>query len=162
MKLTSTPNQELQFCRPTVSFVLLITLLLLWLASGCSVQDQVANHEDRLIGTWIIDKASFDEDGALFNRNVTDDFEGDELVFYEDGTVEYFAADGRIFSGPWFIDALRDLDDDLEFTLDADFFLPSGVLAFRWSGTIQKLTENNFNLNVPEVDGTLRLRWDKI
>ncbi|NJC26430.1 hypothetical protein [Neolewinella antarctica] len=132
------------------------------LTTGCSIQDQVANREDRLIGTWVIDRAVFDEDGALFNTNVTDEYAGDEVVFYPDGTVEYFSGDGRFFSGPWFLDALRDLDDDVEFTLDADFFLDSGVLAFRWSGTIQKLTNNNFNLNVPEVDGTLRLRWDKV
>ena len=142
-----------------LSFLSLLSLL--WL-SGCSIQDRVANREDRLIGTWVIDRASFDEDGGLFNDNITDDFRGDEITFYPDGTVEYLSGDGRFFSGPWFLDALRDLDDDVEFVLDADFFLDSGVLAFRWSGTIQRLTNNNFNINIPEVDGTLRLRWDKI
>ncbi len=137
-------------------------LLLLFLATGCSVQDQLLNREERLIGTWLIDRAVFDEDGNLFNSNITDEYQGDELSFYPDGTVEYLTGDGRFFSGPWFIDAQRDLDDDVEFTLDADFFLSSGVLAFRWTGTIQRLTENRLVVNVPEVDGTLRLRWDKL
>ena len=132
------------------------------LLASCSIEDQVARREDRLIGTWVIDRAVFDEDGSLFNENITDDFRGDEMTFYPDGTVEYFTGDGRFFSGPWFIDAARDLDDDLEFWVDIDFFLDSGVLAFRWSGTIARLNDNNFNLNVAEVDGVLRLRWDKI
>ena len=136
--------------------------LLLVLLSNCSLQDRISTFEERLEGTWVIDRAVFDEDGDLFNNNLTDDFRGDELTFFRDGTVEYFDADGRILSGPWFIDSFRDLDDDTEFVLDADFFTDSGVLAFRWSGTIQRLTNNNFNLNVAEVDGTLRLKWDKI
>ena len=143
------------------------TVYLFLLMSGavlpsCTVQDQLLNREDRLEGTWVIDRAVFDEDGALFNDNVIDDFRGDEVTFFNDGTVEYFSGDGRFFSGPWFIDAQRDLSDDVEYTLDADFFLDSGVLAFRWSGTIQRLTNSDFNINIPEVDGTLRLRWDKV
>ena len=136
--------------------------LLLFVVSGCSIEDRIERREDRLLGTWVIDRASFDEDGALFNENLTDEFEGDRVTFFPDNTLEYVTRDGRVFRGPWFIDALRDLDDDIEFTIDADFFDPGGFLAFRWVGTIQRLTENNFNLNVAEVDGTLRLRWDKL
>lgn len=130
--------------------------------SGCSIQDRVERREDRLLGTWVIDRAVFDEDGALFNDNITAEFEGDRLTFFPDNTVEYTTGNGQRFSGPWFIDALRDLDDDIEFTLDADFFDVRGTLAFRWTGTISRLTENNFNINVAEVDGTLRMRWDKL
>lgn len=124
-------------------------------ATGCSL-------EDRLLGTWVLDRATFDEDGALFNSNVTDEFAGDRITFLRNGQVEYLTGDGRFFVGTWFIDALRDLDDDTEFTLDADFFDNRGFLAFRWVGTINRLTRNNFNINVAEVDGVLRLRWDKL
>jgi hypothetical protein len=134
----------------------------LLLSTGCSIQDQVERREDRLLGTWIIEKASFNEDGALFNSNVTDEFAGDRVTFLPNGRLEYLTGDGRFFVGTWFIDALRDLDDDLEFTIDADFFDGGGFLAFRWIGTIDRLTENNFNINVSEVDGTLRLKWDKL
>ncbi|MEM1357911.1 MAG: hypothetical protein AAGF89_06925 [Bacteroidota bacterium] len=136
--------------------------LLLFLNFGCSIQDRVERREERLIGTWVIDRAVFDEDGALFNNNITSDFRGDRLTFFPDGTVEYLDDNGELFVGPWFIDALRDLDNDVEFTLDADFFDRFGFLAFRWTGTIQRLNQNNFNLNVAEVDGTLRMRWDKL
>ena len=132
------------------------------LSTGCSIGDRIERREDRLQGTWVIDKATFDEDGALFNNNITDEFRNDRITFLPDGTVEYAAGNGEFFVGTWFIDALRDLDDDLEFTLDADFFDNRGFLAFRWVGTISRLTENNFNINISEVDGTLRLRWDKL
>lgn len=135
---------------------------LLFLTSGCSIEDRIERREDRLLGTWIIDRASFDEDGALFNNNITDEFEGDRVTFLPNNTLEYVTGNGTVFRGTWFIDALRDLDDDVEFTVDADFFDFNGFLAFRWVGTIQRLTNNNFNLNVAEVDGTLRLRWDKL
>lgn len=134
----------------------------LFFASGCSIEDRIQRREDRLIGTWVIDRAVFDEDGALFNDNITDEFRGDRVTFFPDNTVEYVTGNGQVFVGTWFIDALRDLDDDLEFTIDADFFDGGGFIAFRWIGTISRLTENNFNLSVSEIDGTLRLRWDKL
>lgn len=130
--------------------------------TGCSLEDRIDRREDRLLGTWVLDRATFDEDGALFNSNVTDEFAGDRITFLRNGQVEYLTGDGRFFVGTWFIDALRDLDDDTEFTLDADFFDNRGFLAFRWVGTINRLTRNNFNINVAEVDGVLRLRWDKL
>jgi hypothetical protein len=145
-----------------MKYLFIIVLSITFLASGCSIEDRIERREDRLLGTWVIDRASFDEDGALFNNNITDDFRGDQITFFRNGQLEYLAGDGRFFSGTWFIDALRDLDDDLEFTIDADFFEPNGRPAFRWLGTINRLTNNNFNLNVAEVDGTLRLRWDKV
>lgn len=134
----------------------------LFFASGCSIEDRIQRREDRLLGTWVIDRAVFDEDGALFNSNITDEFAGDRVTFFPDNSVEYVTGNGQVFVGTWFIDALRDLDDDLEFTIDADFFDAGGFLAFRWVGTISRLTENNFNLSVSEIDGTLRLRWDKL
>lgn len=142
--------------------LLFFALGFLFLASGCSIEDRIERREDRLLGTWVIDRASFDEDGALFNNNITDEFEGDRITFLPNNTLEYVTGNGTVFRGTWFIDALRDLDDDVEFTIDADFFDFNGFLAFRWIGTIQRLNNNNFNLNVSEVDGTLRLRWDKL
>ncbi|MEL7162567.1 MAG: hypothetical protein AAFN92_17550 [Bacteroidota bacterium] len=133
----------------------------LFTTTACSIEDRIERREDRLVGTWVIDRAVFDEDGALFNSNITDDFRGDRLTFLPNGRVEYLDDNGELFIGTWFIDAFRDLSDDTEFTLDADFFDRFGFLAFRWSGTIQRLNENNFNLNVAEVDGTLKMRWDK-
>jgi hypothetical protein len=145
-----------------MKFLYVIILSTIFLASGCGIDSKLDRREDRLLGTWEIEKATFDEDGALFNNNVTNNFRGDRITFFRNGQLEYLTGDGRFFVGTWFIDALRDLDDDLEFTLDADFFDPGGFLAFRWLGTIDRLTNNNFNINISEVDGTLRLKWDKL
>lgn len=142
--------------------LLACTALLCLLISGCSVESQLERREDRLLGTWVIERATFNEDGALFNDNITDQFRGDRITFLPNGQLEYVTGDGRFFGGVWFLDALRDLDDDLEFTLDADFFDAAGFLAFRWVGTVDRLTDNNFNINVAEVDGILRLKWDKL
>ncbi|TXF91404.1 hypothetical protein FUA23_01530 [Neolewinella aurantiaca] len=145
-----------------MKYLYTIILCTLFIASGCSIEDRLDRREDRLLGTWIIEKATFDEDGALFNDNITDDFRGDRITFFRNGQVEYLTGDGRFFAGTWFLDALRDLDDDLEFTMDADFYDASGRLAFRWLGTIDRLTNNNFNISIAEVDGRLRLKWDKL
>ena len=129
---------------------------------ACTEEDRLERREDRLVGTWEIQRAVFDEDGALFNRNLTDDYAGNRLTFFRDGTLLYEEAGGRLYDGVWYLDALRDLDEDLEFTLDADFFGLRGELAFRWLGTVDRLTRNDFNVDVAEVDGTLRLRWDRV
>lgn len=144
-----------------MKFLYPLFAICLLLATGCSIEDRIERREDRLLGTWVIQKATFDEDGALFNDNVTRDFAGDRVTFLRGGRVEYVTGDGRFFDGTWFIDALRDLDDDLEFTIDADFF-DGPRLAFRWIGTISRLTQNDFNISVSEVDGTLRMKWDKL
>ncbi len=145
-----------------MKFLYVIILSTIFLASGCGIDSKLDRREDRLLGTWEIEKATFDEDGALFNNNVTNDFRGDRITFFRNGQLEYLTGDGRFFVGTWFIDALRDLDDDLEFTLDADFFDPGGFLAFRWLGTIDRLTNNNYNNDVADVDGTVRVKWDKL
>jgi len=144
-----------------MKYLLAFTISTVFLLTGCSIEDRIERREDRLLGTWEIQRAVFDEDGALFNDNITEDFAGDRVTFLRGGRLEYVTGNGQFFEGTWFIDALRDLDDDLEFTIDADFF-DGRRLAFRWVGTISRLTRNDFNLNVSEVDGTLRMKWDKL
>lgn len=129
--------------------------------TGCTIEDRIERREDRILGTWVIDNAFFRRDGALFRNNVRDDFRGDRITFLPDGTLEYTTGNGQFFTGPWFIDAFRG-DEDLEFTLDADFFDGAGNLAFRWVGVIDRLGTRNFNIDINERDGTLRIRWDKL
>lgn len=139
-----------------------ILALSLLFISGCSIEDRIERREDRLTGTWIVEKAFFNRDGALFRDNITNEFRGDRVTFFPDYSLEYVAGNGEVFQGVWFIDAFRDREDDLEFTIDADFFDFRGDLAFRWVGEITLLTENNFNVNIAERNGILRIRWDKL
>nr|WP_256534202.1 lipocalin family protein [Lewinella sp. JB7] len=114
------------------------------------------------MGSWQLERATYRGDDALFTRNVTDDFRGDRITFDPDYTAYYETGTGRRFTGYWRISALRDRDDDLEFTIDADFFDPFGNPDFRWLGTIDRLTENNFNIRIYERGGLLRLKWDRL
>jgi hypothetical protein len=147
---------------PSIFF--LLALLLLTTAS-CSLEERIERREDRLIGTWIIDRARFDEPGDLFRDNLDDELKGDVLTFFADGTVFYEARDGFFFDGFWRITAVREQTDgerDVEFFIDAEFFRPSGTFAFAWLGVITRLTRNNFNLTVQEPGGSLILRLDRL
>ena len=135
--------------------------LILLLASACSIEDKIERREDRLIGSWQIERATFKEDDNLFRDNVTSEFRGDRITFYADYSLVYVTGDGQFYDGAWRVSALRELDDDLEFTLDADFYDGRNRLSRQWLGLIDKLTDQNFNINLSERNGTLRLRWDR-
>ena len=140
-----------------------ILLLGLFLITSCSTEELIERKEDRIIGSWEIDRARFDEDGFSFSDNVISEYRGDELTFFADGSLEYIEDNGEIYTGTWYIDAIRGggEDDNTLFTLDADFYDIDGFLVFRWLGDIDKLTFQNFNLSISDRDGELRLRWDK-
>lgn len=147
---------------PKIIFPFLLALLFL---PGCSLEERVERREDRLVGTWVIDRARFDEPGDLFRDNLDDEFRGDVLTFFADGSVFYEDRDGFDFDGLWRITAVREQVDgerDVEFFLDAEFFRASGNFAFAWIGVITKLTNNNFNLTVQEPGGSLILRLDRL
>lgn len=136
-------------------------LFLLLACSACSIEDRIERREDRLLGTWEIDRASYRDADDLFADNVTGEFSGDYLIFYPDYSVIYETGDGRIYDGYWVINAITDLDDETEFTFDADFFDARGRLAFQWLGTIDKLNRNRFRVSIYDRGGLLRLRWSK-
>jgi hypothetical protein len=144
-----------------VKYVCFLLLLFLLFAS-CSIEQRIERREDRLVGTWQIDKASFKEDDELFADNITDEFRGDRITFFPDFSLRYDAGTGELFDGVWRISALREFDDnDLEFAIDADFFDPGGRIAFQWIGIVDRLTDNNFNVDLSERNGRLRIKWDK-
>lgn len=136
----------------------------LFLITSCTTEDLIERREDRLIGSWEIDRARFDEDNEFFSDNIINEYRGDELTFFEDGTLEYLEDNGELFIGTWYIDAIRNSsnDDGTLFTLDADFYDIDGNLVFRWLGDIDRLTYRNFNISISDRDGELRLRWDKL
>lgn len=60
----------------------ILLLFVLWI--GCSIEDRIENREDLLIGSWLIDRASFKGDNDLFSDNLLSDFRGDIVTFYAD------------------------------------------------------------------------------
>lgn len=133
--------------------------------SACSVEQQLERREDRILGTWVIDRARFDENGDLFNDNVDDLYKGDLIDFYADGTTNYESINNDLFVGLWRITPWREEvngEGDVEFILDAEFYFPNGDLAFAWVGEINRLGNNDFNLSISEPTGVLRLRLDRV
>ncbi|MBT8221270.1 MAG: hypothetical protein KJP00_15690 [Bacteroidia bacterium] len=141
---------------------ILLIIGIMFLAS-CTIEEQLERKEDRLIGSWEIDRARFKDDGFFNSSNITNEFRGDLLTFFEDGFVQYVEDNGEVFTGTWFLDALRRSgeNDTTEYTLDADFYDDDGFLVFRWLGTIDRLDRNNFNLTVADRYGELILKWDR-
>ncbi len=141
-------------------FVLLLLLTALSVPS-CSIEDRIERREDRLLGTWQIDRATFKGDNSLFPENVTDDFRGDRVVFFNDYSLLFETGNGQVFDGFWAINYIRDRSDDATFTFDADFFDARGRLSFQWLGSIVRLNGNSFDVEVWERGGVLRLKWDR-
>lgn len=140
----------------------LLILLLLVTCFACSIEERIERREDRVTGSWRIDRATFKDDDDLFRDNIIDEFRGDAVTFYPDYTLLYRTGTGVVYEGYWAISAIRDLDDETEFTFDADFFDGFGRPAFQWLGTIDKLNSNRFRVVVFERGGTLRLTWEKL
>ena len=139
-------------------------LLLLAFITSCTTEAAIERREDRLIGSWKIDRARFNDDRIFSNENIINEYRGDELTFFSDGSLEYIERNGEIYYGFWYIDAIRGggEDDTTLFTLDADFYDVDDRLVFRWLGEIDRLNRNNFNISISDRDGELRLRWDRI
>jgi len=157
------PYIELNQNNHIMTYKYTLLLLGLFLITSCSTEELIERREERLIGSWEIDRARYDADGFFNSDNIINEYLGDELIFFADGSLEYIEDYGEVYTGTWYIDALRGRgdDDETEYTLDADFYDVNGNLVFRWLGDIQRLTFNNFNINISDRDGQLKLRWDR-
>lgn len=143
--------------------IILVALSII-IGSGCSIEQQLERREDRLIGTWVIERAWFNQDWTIFRDVRTSEYENDEVTFFENGELEYILGDGTVYTGFWYLEALRGVsqDDDTEFLIDAEFYEVNGSDSFRWIGNITLLTWNNFNIRIAERNGELVLKWDKV
>ena len=143
----------------------LLCLSILFAFTACSLEERIERREDRLLGTWVIDKARFDEPNELFDDDVDDEFKGDLIDFYRDGTTNYESINNDFFTGFWRVVGLREEVDgerDVEFLLDAEFFFPDGTPAFTWVGRITRLGGEDLTLRIQEPTGELRLQLDRV
>lgn len=142
-----------------------LTIIGLLLIGACSLESKIERREDRLIGTWQIEKAFFKEDGDWFRDNRRDEFAGDRVTFYADYTLLYDDRDGRVYDGRWRLSADRisnDGEGDVEYFLDADFYDDFGRPAFSWLGNITRLSHHTMRIFLAERSGRLELRLDKL
>jgi hypothetical protein len=93
-------------------------LLLLSIAFTACNHDVTLRQEKRIIGDWEFDRVRYFSRNDVFNGdNITDDYDGVVLTFYENKTMEY-KDNGQIFTGEW--DLKIDYSgDDSEFELIA-------------------------------------------
>ena len=129
--------------------------------TACSLDVQLENREERLLGAWYFDKAWYKDDRALFRNNVIDEFEGDVIEFFDDYAAVYDDAGTReLYWGDWTLSAFRGGDDDVDFLLDMEFYNERDRLVYDFLSNVTLLTRNKLNITVHEPSGifTFRLR----
>ncbi len=142
----------------------LLCSISIFLFTACSDNARLNRKEDRLIGFWEFEKATFKEDGALFRDNITDDFEGDVLEFYSNYEAVYDdVSAGILFFGDWELILDRDSfdgEEDVEFFLDMRFFDEFNRPAFDYFTSVTTLTNNRLELIASNPRGrfTFKLR----
>lgn len=140
----------------------LFTLAVLLTATACTDDYKLERREDKLLGTWVIEKANFKSNWALFPDNLPE-FEGDAITFYDNYTCLYDDWGGALYDGDWELYIDRDNIDgesDIEFFLDIYFFDGRGREAFFWLGEVTYLTREKLTLRVLDRNGryTFKLR----
>ncbi|MEM1327954.1 MAG: hypothetical protein AAGI23_18490 [Bacteroidota bacterium] len=148
------------------SSTLLLTLVATFLLTACSNEALLNRRENRLIGVWEFEKASFKENGDIFRDNITNEFEGDAIEFLPNYTALYddFSLNA-VFEGEWelFLDRNADGDeDDAEFFLDMTFFDFVNGENFSYFASATKLTNNNMTLIANTQSGQFRFKLNKI
>jgi hypothetical protein len=102
--------------------------------------DVTLRQEKRIIGDWEFDKVRYFGRNDVFNGdNITDEYDGIILTFYENKTMEY-KDNGQIFSGEW--DLKIDYSGD-----DSEFELITFLLETNTNETKTIVWDNVFFVN---------------
>lgn len=137
--------------------------LLILIFGSCSLEERIERREDRLMGEWLMDRATFRNRGGIFFEDITSDFRRDEVEFLSDFSLLYRAGNGEVFDGAWRITTVdAGAEEGIEFILDAEFYDIDNNLAFTWVAEIERLDNRRLKMLIQEIDGELRLRWDKV
>ena len=133
-----------------------------FLLTACSNEALLNRRENRLIGVWEFDKASFKENGDIFRDNISNEFEGDVIEFLPNYTALYddFSL-GAVFDGEWELFLDRNGDDD-EYFLDMTFYDYVNNENFSYFTNAIKLTNNNMTLIANTPTGQFRFKLDKL
>ena len=144
--------------------ILLVSAIII--LSSCSNEALLDRKEDRLLGAWEFENASFKEDGDLFRDNINEEFEGDVVEFFRDGTALYddFSLNA-VFDGTWILQLDRFDDNgesDAEFFLDMTFFDFIDGTEFSYFTNAITLTHNRMTLIANTRSGEYRFRLRKL
>ena len=136
---------------------------LLLLITSCSLEERIERREDRLIGSWRLDRATEQNFGAIFWDDITDEYRGDRVSFSADETLIYETGAGELFDGNWRIRSVNGGGDNgTEFIIDAEFYDEDFELAFSWVAEIERLDRSRLKIVIQEDGRYVRLRWDPV
>lgn len=115
-------------------------LLLLSTAFVACNHDMTLRREKRIIGDWEFDKVRYFANNGVINAdNITDEFQGVILTFYEDKTMEY-KENGQTFTGEW--------DLEIDYSSDgSDFELIAFLIDENTNKTKTIIWDNVYFLN---------------
>jgi len=83
----------------------------LLLAASCFLfqscdDDLFLSIDEKLDGEWYFDKVTYTKPFSIGSKNVTSDYEGYSLIFYENGEVDYFESSPSVtYDGSWDIES---------------------------------------------------------
>lgn len=147
--------------KKTILFSFLAAILM----SGCTIEDRLERREDRLVGQWVFERAFYKDDNDLFRDDLTHQYEGDILEFFDDYFVIYEDwQTNEVFFGDWRLHAYRtyyDDDDDVDFLLDMEFFDENDRLAFAYFSSVTRLTNQKLHFTVSDRRGVYEFRLRK-
>lgn len=140
--------------------------IFLLLCTACSDDTRLQRKEDKLLGFWQFEKATFKEDGAIFRDNITDDFGGDVIEFYDDYVAIYDdISASTLFYGDWELILERegfDGENDVDFFLDMRFYDDFDRLAFDYFASVTKLTDNTLEITATNPSGRFIFKLKRI
>lgn len=141
---------------------LLFAAGLLFFASGCSEEYLLEREEDKLIGTWEIEKVFYKSDHALFRDNITSEYADDIVEFYNDFSATYYDYSiNTVFPGDWRLILDRDTyssdsggGSNIEFFIDVVFYDMLFGEDFSFFGSIDRLNKNRLEFDARDRRGT--------
>lgn len=136
-------------------------LFVILFGTSCSLEERIERREDRLIGSWELDRATEQNFGAIFWDDITDEYRGDKVSFSADESLTYETGEGDFFDGNWRIRSIDGGGDNgTEFVIDAEFYDQDFELNFTWVAEIERLDRNRLKIVIQEDGRYVRLRWD--
>ena len=138
-------------------------LFLVVFINSCTLEEQLERREDRILGAWIIEKAWYKSDRALFRRNVEDEYGEDIIEFFADYSAVYDdLQSGELFWGDWNLSGYREDGEGVEFLLDMEFYNARDQRVFSFLSNVTLLTRGKLNITVHEPTGVLTFKLRRL
>lgn len=134
--------------------------------SACTDRARLERRAERIEGSWYFHRAFYKADLALFRENIIEEYEGDQVIFYEDGFAEYYDASlDAYFEGEWFLTLHKTRTSDGNeriYTLDMEFFDYIQREPFSFYSNATRIGFDNLNLEIYDDYGFYTFKLNRI